>query len=78
MWIISEVLREAANRLPQHLGTVGAVVVGTAIVKAGIVDPIMIVLVTRSAIGLYTLPVSPRAARSARRPVSWPAFACRS
>lgn len=60
MWIIIELLREAANRLPQPLattlGTVGAVVVGTAIVKAGIVDPIMIVLVTLSAIGLYTIP----------------------
>ena len=60
MWIIIEVLREAANRLPQPLattlGTVGAVVVGTAIVKAGIVDPIMIVLVTLSAIGLFTIP----------------------
>ncbi len=60
MWIIIELLREAANRLPQPLsttlGTVGAVVVGTAIVKAAIVDPIMIVLVTLSAIGLYTIP----------------------
>lgn len=60
MWVIIEVLSQAAGRLPQNLattlGTVGAVVVGTAIVKAGIVDPIMIVLVTLSAIGLYTNP----------------------
>jgi hypothetical protein len=60
MYIIIEVLREAANRLPQQLattlGTVGAVVVGTAIVKAGIVDDLMIVIATLSALGLFTTP----------------------
>lgn len=60
MWVIIEILREAANRLPKELavtlGTVGAVVVGTAIVKAGIVDPIMIVIATLSALGLFTSP----------------------
>lgn len=60
MWTIIEILREAATRLPKQLGTtigtVGAVVVGTAIVKAGIVDAIMIVTVTLSALGLFTNP----------------------
>lgn len=60
MWIIIEVLREAANRLPTELavtlGTVGAVVVGTAIVKAGIVDPLLIVMVTLTALALFTTP----------------------
>ena len=60
MWLIIEVLREAANRLPKELavtlGTVGAVVVGTAIVKAGIADDIMIVTVTLTALGLFTTP----------------------
>ncbi len=60
MWLIIEILREAANRLPKELavtlGTVGAVVVGTAIVKAGIVDDIMIVTVTLTALGLFTTP----------------------
>lgn len=60
MWVIIEILREAANRLPTELavtlGTVGAVVVGTAIVKAGIVDPILIVMVTLTALALFTTP----------------------
>ncbi|MBX5467683.1 MAG: spore germination protein [Firmicutes bacterium] len=60
MWVIIEVLREASVRLPQQmattLGTVGAVVVGTAIVKAGVVDDIMIVTVTLTALGLFTSP----------------------
>lgn len=60
MWLIIEILREAANRLPQQLattiGTVGAVVVGTAIVKAGLVDDIMIITVTLTALGLFTTP----------------------
>nr|WP_243239297.1 spore germination protein [Sulfobacillus harzensis] len=60
MWAIIEVLREAALRLPkelsQTLGTVGAIVVGTAIVKAGIVSPLMIVIITLTALGLFTSP----------------------
>lgn len=60
MWIIIEVLREAAIRLPKQLsttlGTVGAIVVGTAVVKAGIVSPLMIVIITLTALGLYTSP----------------------
>lgn len=60
MYGIIEILREAANRLPKELavtlGTVGAVVVGTAIVKAGIVDDIMIVIATLTALGLFVTP----------------------
>lgn len=60
MWVIIEILREGANRLPTELamtlGTVGAVVVGTAIVKAGIVDPLLIVMVTLTALALFTTP----------------------
>ncbi len=60
MWIIVEILREAAIRLPKELsttlGTVGAIVVGTAIVKAGIVDSVMIVIITLTALGLFTSP----------------------
>jgi hypothetical protein len=60
MWLIIEILREAANRLPQQMGTtigtVGAVVVGTAIVKAGLVDALMIIIVTLTALGLFTVP----------------------
>ncbi len=60
MYVIIEILREAANRLPKELavtlGTVGAVVVGTAIVKAGIVDDVMIVSATLTALGLFATP----------------------
>lgn len=60
MWIIIEVLREAALRLPKELsttiGTVGAIVVGTAVVRAGIVSPLMIVVITLTALGLFTSP----------------------
>lgn len=60
MWIIVEVLREAANRMPQQLsntiGTVGAVIIGTAIVKAGLVDPVVIIGTTFTALGLFTVP----------------------
>lgn len=60
MYFIVEILREAANRLPKELavtlGTVGAVVVGTAIVRAGIVDDVMIVSATLTALGLFTTP----------------------
>nr|WP_243239744.1 spore germination protein [Sulfobacillus harzensis] len=60
MWAIIEILREAAQRLPVQIGTtigtVGGVVVGTAIVKAGIVSDIMIVAVTLTALGLFSSP----------------------
>lgn len=60
MWVIVEVLREAANRMPQQLsntiGTVGAVIIGTAIVKAGLVDPVVIIGTTFTALGLFTVP----------------------
>ncbi len=60
MYIIIELLHEAANRLPKELavtlGTVGAVVVGTAIVKADIVDDVMIICATLTALGLFTTP----------------------
>lgn len=60
MWSIIEILREAANRLPKELavtlGTVGAVVVGTAIVKAGLVSDVMIIIATLTALGLFATP----------------------
>ncbi len=61
MWTIIEILREAAIRLPKGLsttlGTVGAIVVGTAVVKAAIVSDLMIVIITLTALGLFTSPV---------------------
>jgi hypothetical protein len=61
MWVIIEILREAAIRLPKGLsttlGTVGAIVVGTAVVKAAVVSDLMIVIITLTALGLFTSPV---------------------
>jgi hypothetical protein len=61
MWTIIEILREAAIRLPKELsttlGTVGAIVVGTAVVRAALVSDIMIVIITLTALGLFTSPV---------------------
>lgn len=61
MVLVIEVLREAALRLPKALsttiGTVGAIVVGTAVVKAGLVSPQMIVVITLTALSFYSVPV---------------------
>jgi hypothetical protein len=61
MVFVIEVLREAALRLPTPLsttiGTVGAIVVGTAVVKAGLVSPQMIVVITLTALSFYSVPI---------------------
>lgn len=61
MILIIEILRESAVRLPKLLsttiGTVGAIVVGTAVVRAGIVSPQMIVVITLTALALFSTPV---------------------
>ncbi len=60
MILVIEILREAALRLPKGLGstigTVGAIVVGTAVVKAGFVSPQIIVLMTLTALSLFSVP----------------------
>ncbi len=60
MILVIEVLREAAARLPNMLGTtigtMGAIVVGTAVVKAGFVSPQIIVLMTLTALSLFAVP----------------------
>jgi spore germination protein KA len=61
MILILETLREAAFRLPKVLGTtigtVGAIVVGTSVVSAGIVSPQVIVVITLTALSFFTAPV---------------------
>lgn len=61
MIFVIEVLREAALRLPKALsttiGTVGGIVVGTAVVKAGLVSPQMIVVITLTALSFFSVPV---------------------
>ncbi|MDA8346257.1 MAG: spore germination protein [Thermaerobacter sp.] len=60
MFLIIEILREAALRMPSQmtatLGTVGAIVVGTALVKAGVVSDLMIVVATITAVAAFTAP----------------------
>ncbi|MCH5584648.1 spore germination protein [Shimazuella sp. AN120528] len=55
-----EVLREAGLRLPrpvgQTVGLVGGLVVGEAAVKAGIVSPIMVIIVAITAISSFAIP----------------------
>lgn len=61
MVAVIEILREAALRLPSvmstTIGTVGAIIVGTVVVKAGIVSPQMIFVITLTALSFYTVPV---------------------
>jgi len=60
MFAIIELLREAAIRMPKSmsgtLGTVGAIIIGTSIVKAGVVSTLMIVVVTLTAVAIFTSP----------------------
>ncbi|SDK10013.1 spore germination protein [Natronincola ferrireducens] len=60
MEITIELLREASARLPsrigQTIGIVGALVIGDAAVKAGIISPIMVVVIAITAIGSYIFP----------------------
>lgn len=60
MFGVFEILREAALRMPSQmstaLSTVGAVIIGTAVVKAGIVSTLIIVVVAIGALGVFTAP----------------------
>lgn len=60
MEVSIEILREAGLRLPkpvgQSLGIVGGLIVGEAAVQAGIVSPIMVIVVAVTAISSFTLP----------------------
>lgn len=60
MEIAIEFLREASNRLPssigQTIGIVGAIILGDAAVKAGLVSSVMVIVVATTAIGAYIVP----------------------
>ncbi|WP_078410238.1 spore germination protein [Priestia abyssalis] len=60
MEIAIEILREAGIRLPkptgQAVGIVGGLVIGEAAVQAGIVSPIMVIVVSITAISSFVLP----------------------
>ncbi|MGE5576878.1 MAG: spore germination protein [Syntrophothermus sp.] len=60
MEVTFELLREAGLRLPkpfgQAVGIVGAVVIGEAAVRAGIVSPAMVIIVASTAIASFAVP----------------------
>ncbi len=60
MEITLEILREAGIRLPkpigQTIGIVGGLVIGEAAVTAGIVSPIMVIVVALTAVSSFALP----------------------
>src|SRR5690606_25669830 len=55
-----EILREAGLRMPQQIGPalsiVGGLVIGEAAVRAGLVSPLMIVVVGMTAIATFVIP----------------------
>ena len=60
MIVTMELLREAGARLPttigETIGIVGGLVIGDAAVQAGIVSPIMVIVVALNAIASFALP----------------------
>lgn len=60
MLVTMEILQEAGSRLPkpigQTVGIVGGLVIGDAAVSAGIVSPIMVIVVAITAIATFTVP----------------------
>lgn len=60
MDITFEVLREAGLRLPKQIGQtvsiVGALVIGQAAVQAGLVSPVLVILVSTTAIASFAIP----------------------
>jgi hypothetical protein len=60
MELSMEVLREAALRLPKAIGPtvsiVGALVIGEAAVRAGVVSPLMVIVVALTSIGSFAVP----------------------
>lgn len=60
MELSMEILREAGLRLPRPIGQtisiVGALVIGEAAVRAGIVSPLMVIVVALTSIGSFAVP----------------------
>ena len=57
---ILEILQEAGLRLPkaigQTIGIVGALIIGDAAVKAGLVSPLMVIIIGLTAVASYAIP----------------------
>ncbi|CDQ39602.1 spore germination protein [Virgibacillus salexigens] len=62
MQVVLELLKEASIRLPspiaQTIGVVGGLVIGTAVVEAGLVSNVMIVVIALTAIASFVAPVN--------------------
>jgi len=60
MEFVAEILREASIRLPKQIGPaigiVGAIVIGQAAVAAGLVSPLMVIMVALSIMSSFVLP----------------------
>lgn len=60
MTLVLEVLQEAGLRLPkpigQTIGIVGALIIGEAAVKAGLVSPLMVIIIGLTAVASYAIP----------------------
>jgi len=60
MMVILEILQEAGLRLPkaigQTIGIVGALIIGDAAVKAGLVSPLMVIIIGLTAVSSYAIP----------------------
>jgi spore germination protein KA len=60
MTVTLEVLQEAGLRLPkpigQTIGIVGALIIGDAAVKAGLVSPLMVIIIGLTAVASYAIP----------------------
>lgn len=60
MEMISELLRESSIRLPKQIGPaigiVGAIVIGQAAVAAGLVSPLMVIIVSLSSMSSFAIP----------------------
>ena len=60
MEILLEVFQEAVVRLPKKLSgaasMIGAVVIGTTIVQAGLINPLLVVVVATTALAYYSIP----------------------
>ncbi|MDF2570625.1 MAG: gerBA, partial [Sporomusa sp.] len=60
MEVILEIFQEAIIRLPSKVagaaGVVGALVIGSTVVEAGLVNPLLVVVIAMTAIASYTMP----------------------
>lgn len=60
MIVILEILQEAGLRLPkpigQTIGIVGALIIGDAAVQAGLVSPLMVIIIGLTAVASYAVP----------------------